>query len=111
MENKTNISEELVKNLLSSILNEEVSKVKRDDFSRVQYKIEELQNSLGETVKELRKLQDSIPSGLKTITNGRISGISSSLSNAQKLVVQLKDKVRQHKRTIYQQQVEERKSK
>ena len=111
MENKTNISEELVKNLLSSILNEEVSKVKRDDFSRVQYKIEELQNSLGETVKELRKLQDSIPSGLKTITNGRVSGISSSLSNAQKLVIQLKDKVRQKKRTIYQQQVEERKSK
>jgi hypothetical protein len=43
MENKTHISEELVKNVLSSILNEEVSKVKRDDFSRVQYKINKYQ--------------------------------------------------------------------
>jgi hypothetical protein len=64
---------------------------------------------MNETIKELRKLEDSIPSGLKTVTNGRVSGISSSLSNAQKMLSQLKDKVRQHKRTIYAQQIEEKK--
>ena len=81
---KNLISEIRVNEVLQQILSEETSKVKRDDFTRVQFKIEELQNSLGETMKEFRKLEDSIPNGLKTISNGRVSGISSSLSNAQK---------------------------
>jgi flagellar biosynthesis chaperone FliJ len=75
----------------------------------VQFKIEELQNSLGETMKEFRKLEDSIPNGLKTISNGRVSGISSSLSNAQKLITQLKDKVKQYKKSSFTQQVDEKK--
>ena len=61
------------------------------------------------TIKELRKLDDSIPSGLKTISNARISGISSNLSAAQKIVIQLKDKVKQYKKTLYTQQIEEKK--
>jgi hypothetical protein len=108
MENKI-ISENVVKSVLDKILNEETSKVKRDEFNRVQFKIEELQNSLNETIKEFRKLQDSIPNGLKTISNGRVSGISNSLVNAQKLIVQLKEKIKQHKRTTYSQQVDEKK--
>jgi flagellar biosynthesis chaperone FliJ len=108
MENKI-ISENVVKSVLDKILNEETSKVKRDEFNRVQFKIEELQNSLNETIKEFRKLQDSIPNGLKTISNGRVSGISNSLVNAQKLIVQLKEKIKQHKRTNYSQQVDEKK--
>lgn len=103
------IIENIVKDKIFEILNEEVSKVKRDDFARVQFKIEELQNSLNETIKELRKLEDCIPSGLKTVSNGRIMGISSNLSGAQKLLSQLKDKVRQHKRALYTQQIEEKK--
>jgi hypothetical protein len=103
------ISENVVKSVLDQLLNEEASKVKREEFSRVQFKMDELQNSLNETVKEFRKLQDSIPGGLKTLSNGRISGISSSLANAQKLLSQLKDKVKLHKRSIYTQQVEEKK--
>ena len=39
-------------------------------------------------------MEESLPSGLKTVANGRISGISSSLANAQKLIVQLKEKIR-----------------
>jgi len=62
---KNIISENLIKEAVDKILFEQMSKVSRQDFSRVQFKIEELQNSLGETVKELRKLEDSIPSGLK----------------------------------------------
>lgn len=108
MENKI-ISENTVKLVIDKLLNEETSKVKRDEFNRVQFKIDELQNSLNETIKEFRKLEDSIPGGLKTISNGRISGISSNLSNAQKLIVQLKEKIKQHKRNTYSQQVDEKK--
>lgn len=106
---KNIISEIRVNEVLQQILSEETSKVKRDDFARVQFKIEELQNSLSETMKEFRKLEDSIPSGLKTISNGRVSGISSSLSNAQKLITQLKDKIKQYKKSSFTQQVDEKK--
>lgn len=109
MDKKSLISEEIVKNIVYELINEETSKVKREDFNRVQYKIEELQNSLSETVKELRKLEDSIPSGLKTLSNGRVNAISGSLTNAQKLLVQLKDKIKQHKKSTYGQQVEQNK--
>ena len=108
MKNKI-ISENTVKEVLNKILNEEISKVKREDFNRLQFKIEELQNSLNETMRELRKLQDCVPNGLKTITNSRISSISSDLINAQKLISQLKEKLRQHKKSVYSQQVEEKK--
>lgn len=109
MDKKSLISEEIVKNIVYGLINEETSKVKRDDFNRVQYKIEELQNSLSETMKEFRKLEDSIPGGLKTLSNGRINGIASNLSDAQKLITQLKDKIRQHKKSAYSQQVDEKK--
>ena len=108
MENKI-ISENVVKSVLDKVLTEEVSKIKRDEFNRVQFKIEELQNSLNETLKEFRKLEESVPSGLRTITNGRMVSISNNLSNTQKLVSQLKDKIRQYKRSIHSQQVEEKK--
>jgi hypothetical protein len=98
------LNENHIKEVIGRILIEESSKVSRYEFSKIQFKIEELQNSLNETVKELRKLQDSTPSGLKTILGGRVSSISSNLSNSQKLVSQLKDKVKQHKRSIYSQQ-------
>ena len=92
------ITENIIKNKIFDILNEETSKVKREDYAKTQYKIEELQNSLNETMREFRKLEESLPNGLKTVANGRVTGISSSLSNAQKLISQLKDKIRQHKR-------------
>jgi hypothetical protein len=103
------ISENIIKNKIFDILNEETSKVKREDYAKTQYKIEELQNSLNETMREFRKLEESLPDGLKTVANGRVSGISSSLSNAQKLISQLKDKIRQHKRASHVQPVEEKK--
>jgi ClpP class serine protease len=106
---KQTISEEIIKNTIFQVLNEQTSKIRREDYARVQFKIEELQNSLNETIKEMRKLEDSIPGGLKTVSNGRISGISISLTNAQKLLIQLKDKIRQHKRLTFTQQVNEKK--
>lgn len=107
---KGQINEILVKDVLNQILNEEMSKVKRDEFNRLQYKIEELENSLGETLKELRKLQDCVPSSLKNITNARITGISQYLYNSQKLISQLKTKIKEYKKQVYSQQsIEEKK--
>jgi len=108
MDNKM-ISEEAIKDVLNQLLNEEVSKVKREDFARVQFKMDELQNSLNETVKELRKLQDSMPSGLKTISNGRLSGVGQNLASAQKLISQLREKIKLFKKSLYSQQIEEKK--
>lgn len=106
---KNTISENLVKSLLDNVLLEEISKVNRHEFNRVQFKIEELQNSLSETIKELRKLEDSVPGGLKTLMSGRMNNISQGLHSAQKNISELKDKVRTHKKKLYAQQVEEKK--
>jgi hypothetical protein len=103
------ITENQVKDILDKVIMEQTSKVSRNEFSRVQFKIEELQNSLNETVKELRKLEDSIPGGLQTLTKSRVSVISSNLTNSQKILSILKDKVRQYKRSLYAQSVEEKK--
>ena len=103
------ITENQVKNILDKVLMEQTSKVSRNEFSRVQFKIEELQNSLNETVRELRKLEDSIPGGLQTLTKSRVSMISSNLINSQKILSILKDKVRQYKRSLYSQSIEEKK--
>jgi len=103
------ITENQVKNILDKVLMEETSKVSRNEFSRVQFKIEELQNSLNETVRELRKLEESVPSGLKSVTNGRLNGIRIGLTNSQKLLQQLKDKIRQYKKSLYSQPIEEKK--
>ena len=103
------ITENQVKDILEKVLMEQTSKVSRNEFSRVQFKIEELQNSLNETVKELRKLEDSIPSGLQTLTKSRVSMISTNLTNSQKLLSIVKDKIRNYKRSLYSQPIEEKK--
>lgn len=108
MENNI-LNEDTIKGVLDKVILEQVSKVSRQDFSRVQFKIEELQNSMNETVKELRKLEDSVPSGLKSVTNGRLNGIRIGLSNSQKLLQQLKDKIRQYKKSLYVQPIQEKK--
>ena len=103
------LNENQVQNILKKVLMEETSKVSRNEFSRVQFKIEELQNSLNETVKELRKLEDSIPGGLQSLTKSRISMISSNLVNSQKLLSIVKDKIRNYKKSLYSQTIEEKK--
>jgi len=95
------ITEEQIKKALESVLiNEEASRVSRQDFSRVQFKIEELQNSLNETQKEFAKLQAGMPMGLKNITNKRMLTISSYLIGAQGNIAKLKDLVRIYKRKV-----------
>lgn len=108
MENNI-IFENKLKETLKQVILEETSKVSRQDFSRVQFKIDELQNSINESIKELRKLEDSVPTGLQNLIKNRISMISSNLSNSQKVLIQLKDKVKQYKRTLYAQSLDEKK--
>lgn len=109
--NKNVITENEIKTILENILNEEASKVKREEYTRVQFKMDELHNSLNETIKELRKLQDSIPGGLKGVMSGRVNGLSTNLHDSQKLITQLKEKIKIHKRASFAQQIEEKKKK
>jgi esterase/lipase len=106
---KSKIEENNVLNIVKSVLLEEASKVNRNDFNKVQFKMDELESQLMETIKELRKLEDSIPDGLKTITNGRVKAMSSNLSNTHVVLKQLKGKVKNYKKSLYQQQVDEKK--
>jgi hypothetical protein len=108
---KNMISEERVKEILEKVLNEETQKVKRDEYARIQFKMDELAASLSETIKELRKLQDSVPNGLKGVVSGKVNSISNNLYGSQKLLTQLKDKVKSYKRASLAQQVEEKKTK
>jgi len=103
------INESDVLNILRGILSEEVSKVNRNDYNRVQFKMDELESQLSETIKELRQLQDSIPDGLKTLTSGRVKMISDNLTNAHSTLKVLKNKVRTHRKSSSQNQVDEKK--
>ena len=103
------INEEYIMETIRKIISEETSKVNRNDYNKVQFKIDELEGQLAETVKELRKVQDCIPEGLKTISSGRLSSISSNLNDANKMIKVLKNKIRDHKRGTNQQQVDEKK--
>ncbi len=103
------INEEKVLKIINSILSEEVSKVNRNDYNRVQFKMDELESQLSDTLKELRKLQDSIPDGLKTLTNSRVKNISENLTNAHNTLKVLKSKVREHKKSLNQMSIEEKK--
>ena len=103
------LNEEMVIGVIKNILEEETSKVNRNDYGKVQFKMEELENHLIDTIKELRKVEDSIPDGLKTISNNRLKTINSSLSDAHNTLKYLKNKVREHKKSTYQRQVDEKK--
>jgi len=95
------ITEEQVKHILDKVLTEGMTRVSRQDFSRTQFKIEEVQNSLNETIKEFRKLQNSVPVGLQGATNSKISSIAGYLNNVQKDLNKLKDNVKTYKRKVY----------
>lgn len=103
------IKEDDILPIINKILSEEVSKVNRNEYGRVQFKMDELESQLAETIKELRKLQDSIPDGLKTLTNSRLKNISDNLSDANNTLKVLKNKVRQHRKSSSQTNIEEKK--
>lgn len=101
------VTEEQVKEALVKVLSEQMNKVSRQEFSRVQFKIEELQNSLNETIKEFVKLQSGVPNGLQTITRSRIASIGSHLSETKKEIDKLKGGIVNYKRKIYSRPVKD----
>lgn len=105
---KTNIiSEDKVKELIIKLLNEE--KVSRQDYTKVLYKLDDLSNSLNETIKELRKTEDSLPIALRSGVGSKLSSIMKSLTSAQKVIFSIKEKVRQQKKAAFAQQTVEKK--
>jgi hypothetical protein len=106
------INEEVVMEAIRNVLSEETKKVRREDYNKVQFKLDELESQMNETVKELRKVQDTMPEGLNLLCGGRMRNMSQCLSDAQKNLKQLKEKIREHKKSKYQStQVEEKKDK
>jgi hypothetical protein len=105
------IEENTILKILDNILLEETSKVSRTDYGRVQFKMDELESQILETIKEFRKLEDSVPDGLKTLTNGRIKSIHTNLVDAYNVLKTLKTKVKNHKKMTYQQSVDEKSTK
>ena len=102
------ITEDKVISALNKVLLEESTKVKREEFNRIQYKLDELNGSLIDIIREIRKLEDSTPLGLKNVTNSGITSVYSLLYSAEKRLVQLIEKVRQHKRLMYSQRIKEK---
>jgi hypothetical protein len=103
------ISEEKIKEILSKILNEE--KVSRQEYNRVQFKLDDLSTSLNETIKELRKVEDSLPTGLKGSIGSKLSTLMGTLTSSQKTISSVKEKVKTLKRGAFTQQVDEKKNK
>jgi len=103
-----NIIEENTKSILSKILNEEVSKVSRQEFNRVLFKLEELDNSLTETIKEYKKLEESLPYGLKNVTNKKMSLVKSYLYATRNDIAQLVSNVRKFRKRN-SEQIDEKK--
>jgi len=102
---KVVITEEQVKKILDNLLSEQMKKVSRQDFNRTQFKIEELQNSLNETLKDYRKLHASLPTGLQGATRAKLISIGNHLGQAQEEINKLKDGVTIYKRKMYSRQV------
>jgi len=74
------------------------------DFNIDEFKIEELQNSLNETLKDLVKLKTSIPVGLQTPTKSRILSIERQLVGTQSELNKLKSSVYNYKKRMYSRQ-------
>lgn len=104
---KSFISEEKVKEILSKILSEE--KVGRDQYIKMRFKLDDLSQSMNECLKELRQAQDSVPNKFKGTIGSKLNTIGASIESAQKSISQIKEKIKQLKKAEYRQQVEEKK--
>lgn len=112
---KKQISEEKILEVISQVLNEEVSKIKREDYTRLLYRIDDFEKSLSELMKEFHKIDGSTPTGLKYLCKDKMTKINNNLIFSQRLLSQLKDKIWQKRRQQSSQQnisqIEEKKKK
>jgi len=104
---KVIITEKQVKLIIDKILNED--KVKREDYNRTQFKIDELESSVKESLKEFRKMNEMIPSSLKPVLNGKVNELSTHLNDALKVLDDMKVKLKKHKTKTYKQPITEKK--
>jgi predicted nucleic acid-binding Zn-ribbon protein len=106
---KVFLTESQVKKVVENLLDESVNKISRHDYSKVQFKLDDLNGSILDAQKELRKLEDSVPNGLKNVTNKKINEITTNLTNVKNLISSLKSKIYQIKKLNYSQPLEEKK--
>jgi len=95
------ITEEQIQKILDDLLTEQTKRVSRQDFSRAQFKIEELQNSFNETLKDFRKLYTSLPNGLDSVAKPALVSIARNLEMTRRNINKLKDEVIVYKKTTY----------
>ena len=103
------LTEGQIKEIVNNVVNESNNKISRHEFSKVQFKLDDLNGAIQDAQKELRKLDDSVPNGLKNITNKKINEINTNLSNVKTLITSLKSKIYQIKKQNYTQPLEEKK--
>lgn len=112
---KKQISEDAIRKVLTQVLNEEISKVKREEYTRLLFKLDDIEKSLSDLIRELHKVDDTTATGLKVICKDKFSLINSNLLNTHRLLLQLKDRVRQKRKSQsnfdFNRQLEERKKK
>lgn len=104
-----NVIIENTKLILKQIILEDISKVSRQDYNRVLFKLEELENSLNETIKEYKKLEDSIPGGLNLVTRKKMSSIQSQLYGTKSEIHNMVKNIKNFKKRNSNQTIVEKK--
>lgn len=110
MDKKFIIDEAQVKDALDKVINEQISKVSREEFTTIKLRINDLQKALNKTLDEMRELEESIPNNLKSITKGRTNKISAYLYNGQYFLNQLKNKLELYRRSTSARNISEKNS-
>jgi hypothetical protein len=103
------LKEEEINHLIQKILKEEAGKISRAEYNKINFKLDEFSNSLGETFKELRKFEEAVPSELENITKSRITSINGHLVEIKKIINQLNEKIKTRKKSNFSQNIIEKK--
>ena len=103
------LNKQQIEEAVEKILLEDISKVSRFQFHRIEVRLEDLINSIEKTTEELDKLKKAIPSGLHSLSNSRLENIKSNLIVAKSGANQLGDKIRKYKKNLYSQPQEVKK--
>ena len=98
---KNLITSDQVKMAFDNVVTEELSKIPRHEFNRTQFRIEEVQESLGDLIKNFMKLQNTLPTPLKYSIGKKIDTISSNISLIEKEITAVKTKVKDYKKKLY----------
>lgn len=90
--------EKLAKEILNEMVIEESKKIKREDFNRILFKIEEIEKSVFEIEKDIEKMENIIPFILKSTTAPKINLMKNNLLGFQRGLFDLKIKINKLKK-------------